>query len=158
MRPLQWWLNTKDFSSMGSLIHIIKGYNQMPLSLDDVVGSFFYPKVPHFIAAKLDRCFTEWLGAILERCSTQSLWKRHHLGWHIHCLEMLVVFWGLKYFFPDLRGYHILFQLDNRALATYVNQQGGLRSHSLYRLALQILLCDPRESFSQSEQFISQGF
>ncbi len=42
-----------------------------------------------------DRCLSHWLG-ILEGCSSQGLWKDHHLSWHINHLEMLAVFLALK--------------------------------------------------------------
>ncbi len=72
--------------------------------------------------------------------SAQGLWEGPHLSWHINCLEMLAVFQALKHFLPDLGGHHVLVRTDNTSVVSYINHQGGLHSHPLYRLARQILL------------------
>ncbi len=70
----------------------------------------------------------------------RGLWSGHHLTWHINCLEMLAVFPALKHFLPDLRNHNVLVRIDNTAVVSYINHQGGLRSHPLYKLAHQILV------------------
>ncbi|KAL0154785.1 hypothetical protein M9458_049048, partial [Cirrhinus mrigala] len=67
-------------------------------------------------------------------------WSGRHLSWHINCLEMLAVFQTLKYFLPDLRDRHVLVRTDNTAVVYYINHQGVLRSHPLYKLVHQILV------------------
>ncbi|KAL0153258.1 hypothetical protein M9458_051433, partial [Cirrhinus mrigala] len=67
-------------------------------------------------------------------------YRGRHLTWHINCLEMLAVFRALKHFLPDLIGRHVLVRTDNTAVVYYKSHQGGLRSHPLYKLALQILV------------------
>ncbi len=47
---------------------------------------------------------------------------------------------ALKYFLQQLRGYHVLVRVDNMAVVSYINHQGGLRWHRLNRLAQQVLL------------------
>ncbi len=70
----------------------------------------------------------------------RGLWSGHHLTWHINCLEMLAVFRALKHFLPDLRNHNVLVRTDNTAVVSYINHQGGLRSHPLNKLAHQILV------------------
>ncbi len=82
---------------------------------------------------------TDW-GVVMSGHPVCSLWCGHHLTWHINCLEMLAVFWALNNFLPDLRDCHVLVRTDNKAVVFYVNHQGGLRSHPLYKLAHQILV------------------
>ncbi len=65
----------------------------------------------------------------------RRLWSGSHLTWHINWLEMLAVFQALKHFLPDLRDHHVLVRTDNTAVVSYINHQGVLRSHTLYRLA-----------------------
>lgn len=50
-----------------------------------------------------------------------------HASLHINRLEIMAVI-------------HILVHLDNRTVVAFTNHQGGLRSHSLPRLANRILL------------------
>lgn len=57
-----------------------------------------------------------------------------------NCSEMLAVFRAVKPFLPDLRCHHVIFWTDNTSVVSYLNNQGGLRSHPLYKLAHQILL------------------
>ncbi len=45
-----------------------------------------------------------------------------------------------RHFLTDLRGHHVLMCIDNTAVVSYINHQGGLRSRPLYSLAHQILV------------------
>lgn len=47
---------------------------------------------------------------------------------------MLAVFLTLKTFLPTLRGHHVLVRSDNMTVVAFKKHQGGVRSHSLYRL------------------------
>ncbi len=86
-----------------------------------------------------DASLTGW-GAVLDGRPAQGIWRGHLLKWHINCLEMMALFQALKYFLQQLRGYHVLVRVDNMAVFSYINHQGGLRSHRLNRLAQQVLL------------------
>ncbi|KAI2647063.1 Filamin-A-interacting protein 1 [Labeo rohita] len=70
----------------------------------------------------------------------RSLWSGHQLTCHINCLEMLAVFQAFFEFLPDPRDRHVLVHTDNTSVVSYINHQGGLRSHPLYKLAHQILV------------------
>ncbi len=86
-----------------------------------------------------DASLTGW-GAVLDGRPAQGIWRGHLLEWHINCLEMMALFRALKYFLQQLRGYHVLVRVDNTAVVSYINHQGGLRSRRLNRLAQQVLL------------------
>ncbi len=53
---------------------------------------------------------------------------------------MMALFWALKYFLQQFRGYHVLVRVDKTAVVSYINHQGRLRSRRLNRLAQQVLL------------------
>lgn len=72
---------------------------------------------------KTDASLTGW-DAVLDGCSIQSLWRGNRLSWHINYLEMMAVFLALKYFFMDLRDYHVLVHPDNTLLSSYINDKG----------------------------------
>ncbi len=86
-----------------------------------------------------DASLTGW-GAVLDGRPAQGIRRGHLLEWHINCLEMMALFRALKYFLQQLRGYHVLVRVDNTAVVSYINHQGGLRSRRLNRLAQQVLL------------------
>ncbi|KAL0202971.1 hypothetical protein M9458_000989 [Cirrhinus mrigala] len=79
-------------------------------------------------------------GVVLNGRPAQGIWRGHLLDWHINCLEMMAVFRALKYFLQQLGGYHVLVRVDNTAVVSYINRQGGLWSRRLNRLVQQILL------------------
>ncbi len=91
------------------------------------------------VTLAMDASLTGW-GAVMNDHPACGLWSGRHLTWHINCLEMLAVFRELKHFLPDLRDRHVLVHTDNTAVISYINHQGGLRSHPLYKLAHQILV------------------
>ncbi len=84
-----------------------------------------------------DASLTGW-GAVMSGHPARGPWSGHHLTWHINCLEMLAVFRALKHFLPDLRYHNVLVRTDNTAVVSYINHQGGLRSHPLCKLAHQM--------------------
>ncbi len=86
-----------------------------------------------------DASLTGW-GAVLDGRPAQGIRRGHLLEWHINCLEMMALFRALKYFLQQLRGYHVLVRVDNTAVVSYINHQGGLRLRRLNRLAQQVLL------------------
>ncbi len=106
MRPLQWWLRTKGFSLRGNPFLMIKVTRRCFRALVMWKKPWFLSQ-GHVLEAsccrkmlKTDASLTGW-GAILEGCSSQGLWKDHHLSWHINRLEM---FAALKNFLADLRA------------------------------------------------------
>ena len=82
---------------------------------------------------------TSW-GTVCQGRPAHGAWTATQCGWHINRLELLAVFIALQYFLNLLIGRHVLLRSDNMAVVSYLNQQGGLRSHPLCRLARIILL------------------
>ncbi len=141
MRPLQWWLKTKGFSPRGNPLRTIKVMWRWLRALDMWRQPWFLSQGPVLGATMSPRNARD--GCIPHPMSghpAHGLWRGHHFTWHINQLEMLAVFQALKHFLPDLRDHHVLVRTDNTAVVSYINQQGGLRSHPLYRLAHQILV------------------
>ncbi len=86
-----------------------------------------------------DASMTGW-GAVFEGRPASGEWKEEFLFWHINCLELRAVFLALKYFLPVLGGYHIIVRMDNMAVVSHINRQGGSRTRTLDRLARHLLL------------------
>ncbi|KAL0199681.1 hypothetical protein M9458_002868, partial [Cirrhinus mrigala] len=145
IRPLQWWLKTKEFSPRGNPLRMIKVTRRCLRALDMWKKPWFLNQGPvlgdpcRCVTLATDASLTGW-GAVMSGRPAQGLWSGRHLSWHINCLEMLAVFRALKYFLPDLRDRHVLVRTDNTAVVYYINHQGGLRSRPLYKLAHQILV------------------
>ncbi len=136
MRPQQWWLKTKGFSPRGNPLCMIKVMRRCLRALDMWRKPWFLSQGPVLgapcrrVTLATDASLTGW-GAVM---------SGHHLTWHINCLEMLAVFRALKHFLPELRDRHVLVRTNNTAVVFYINHQGGLRSHPLYKLVHQILV------------------
>ncbi len=101
----------------------------------------------------MDASLTSW-GAVVSCHPARGLWRGHHLAWHINGLEMLAVFQALKHFLPDPRDHHVLVRTDNTAVVSYINHQGGLWFHPLYRLSHQILVWSQGNLLSLIEVYI----
>ncbi len=86
-----------------------------------------------------DASMTGW-GALFEGRPASGEWTGEFLSWHINCLELRAVFLALMYFLPVLGGHHIIVRMDNMAVLSHINRQGGSRSCTLDRLALRLLL------------------
>ncbi len=86
-----------------------------------------------------DASMTGW-GTVFEGRPASGEWKEEFLFWHINCLELRAVFLALKYFLPVLGGYHIIVRMDNMAVVSHINRQGGSRLRTLDRLARHLLL------------------
>ncbi len=145
MIPLQWWLGIKGFSPRGTPFRMIKVMRRCFRALVMWKKPWFLSQGPVLGAScrrkmlTADTSLTGWEG-ILEGRSSQGLWKDHHLSWHTNRLKILAVFLALKNFLADLRGHHVLVHSDNTSVVSYINNQGGLRSRPLCKLACQILL------------------
>ncbi len=86
-----------------------------------------------------DASMTGW-GAVFEGRPASGEWTGEFLSWHINCLELRAVFLALMYFLPVLGGHHIIVRMDNMAVVSHINRQGGSRSCTLDRLVLRLLL------------------
>ncbi len=145
MRPFQLWLRARGFHPRANpqrqirvtrqgLHTLSMWFRPRFLTLDPTLGPCCHRKM-----LTTDASLTGW-GAVLDGRPAQGIWRGHFLEWHINCLKMMALFRALKYFLQQLRGYHVLVWVDNTAVVSYINHQGGLRSRRLNRLAQQVLL------------------
>ncbi len=80
------------------------------------------------------------LGRGLWRHTAHSVWTGEFLFCHINCLELRAVSLALINFLPFLRRCHVIVRMDNMAVVSRINRQGGSRSRTLNRLACHLLL------------------
>ena len=134
MRSLQRWLKTKGFSPRGNPLRMLKVTRRCLRALDMWRKPWFLSQGPVLgvpcrrVMLATDASLTGW-GAVMSGHPARGLWSGRHLTWHINCLEMLAVLRALQHFLPDLRGHHVLVRTDNTVVVSYINHQGGLRSH-----------------------------
>ncbi len=86
-----------------------------------------------------DASMTGW-GAVFEGRPASREWRGEFLSWHINCLELGAVFLALIHFLPVLGEHHIIVRMDNMAVVSHINRQGGSQSCTLDRLARRLLL------------------
>ena len=59
---------------------------------------------------------------------------------HINCLEFKAVTFALQHWAPLLHGRQVMIATDNSTVISYINKQGGTRSPTLLRLAVDLFL------------------
>ncbi len=87
----------------------------------------------------MDASMTGW-GAVFEGRPARGEWTGEFLSWHINCLELRAVFLALMHFLSVCEKHHIIVRMDNMAVVSHINRQGGSRSRTLDRLAHCLLL------------------
>ncbi len=95
----------------------------------------------------MDASMTGW-GTVFEGRPASGEWTGEFLSWHINCLELRAVFLALMHFLPVLGEHHIIVRMDNMAVVSHINRQGGSRSRTLDRLACRLLLWSQDEFLS----------
>jgi len=85
-----------------------------------------------------DACNTGW-GAHIGTLQASGKWEPAFRGRHINFLEMEAVHRAVTAFQDTLSNQVTLLRTDNSTVAAYINKEGGLVSHDLCRLTLQIL-------------------
>ncbi|CAM4697068.1 unnamed protein product [Leuciscus chuanchicus] len=103
-----------------------------------------------------DASATCW-GATCNGHAASGLWTGPQLHWHINCLELLAVRLALSRFKVQLRDKHVLVRMDSTATVTYINRQGGLRSHLRLLRAIHILGELNRAADTLSQQLTLPG-
>ncbi len=86
-----------------------------------------------------DASLSGW-GAVFEGKPACGVWSGKYLALHINGLESRVVHLALIHFLPFLAHSHVIFRMDNMAVVSHINHQGGFRSRTLNRHARQLLL------------------
>jgi hypothetical protein len=90
------------------------------------------------IPALAAACNTGW-GAHIGTLQASGKWEPALRGRHINFLEMEAVHRAVAAFQDTLSNQVTLLRTDNSTVAAYINKEGGLVSHDLCRLTLQIL-------------------
>ncbi|CAG9133863.1 unnamed protein product [Plutella xylostella] len=95
-------------------------------------------KQPSFdLTIYTDASRTGW-GAYSNDTRVNGGWKDEELGYHINYLELLSVFFALKYFAKNRFGCSILLRVDNTTAISYINRMGGIQFPHLNALARDI--------------------
>ncbi|KAL7307958.1 hypothetical protein TKK_0000049 [Trichogramma kaykai] len=84
-----------------------------------------------------DASLTGW-GAYANNTITNGFWNDSEREWHINCLELQAIFFGLKCFASKLTNCEILLRCDNVTAISYVNKLGGVQHKRLNNLARDI--------------------
>ena len=79
-------------------------------------------------------------GAHMGDSKVSGFWTRIDRKLHINCLELKAVIRALQHWAPLLQGHQVMIATDNSTVVSYINKQGGTRSHSLLRLTVELLL------------------
>ncbi|KAL7304019.1 hypothetical protein TKK_0003489 [Trichogramma kaykai] len=91
-----------------------------------------------------DASLTGW-GAYANNTITNGFWNDSEREWHINCLELQAIFFGLKCFASKLTNCEILLRCDNITTISYVNKLGGVQHKRLNNLARDIWkFCEAR--------------
>ncbi|XP_066976797.1 uncharacterized protein [Macrobrachium rosenbergii] len=92
--------------------------------------------------------------AHLEELLTSGVWDHHDKHLHINVLEMKAAFVGLQCFQDHLMGHSMVLMSDNTTVVAYVNKQGGLVSHALHALTVQVHQWAVTHSMELSARYI----
>ncbi|XP_048259405.1 uncharacterized protein LOC125384396 [Haliotis rufescens] len=77
-------------------------------------------------------------GAVCNQDRTGGRWSLEESKFHINALELKAVLLALQCFCKSQSGMSLLVQVDNRTAVSYVNRQGGTKSHVLDTIAKEI--------------------
>ncbi len=81
-----------------------------------------------------------------------------YLTWHINGLELRAVHLALTHFLLFLMHSHVIVRMDNMAVVSHINRQGGSRSRTLNRhVWTGSFFFGHRTNFCPWKQFMSQG-
>ena len=79
-------------------------------------------------------------GAHIGDSKISGTWTLTDRKLHINCLEFKVVTLALQHWVPLLQGCQVMVATDNSTVVSYINKQGGTRSPTLLRLAVDLFL------------------
>ncbi|KAF7236370.1 Importin subunit alpha-4 [Varanus komodoensis] len=151
LRPLQLLFNkmfrpetdlpTKLIRIPSSVLHSLLWWS---VSANLTVGVPFRPRRPS-VTLSTDASLLGW-GAVCFNLHTQGVWNHRESRNHINFLELLTVFKALHLFKDVLQHRVVQITSDDVATVFYLNKQGGTKSPTLARLAVQIWeWCIPRD-------------
>ena len=79
-------------------------------------------------------------GAHMGDSKISGTWTLTDRKLHINCLEFKAVTLALQHWAPLLQGRQVMVATDNSTVVSYINKQGGTRSPTLLRLAVNLFL------------------
>ncbi len=140
---------------------VVTGHAAMLTCLGNVEGTLVPVPGSHvgsFMSSQdaNDRCLSHGLGSDLRgtlksgSVEGPSSLMAHQPSGDVGCISCLMNF------LADLRGHHVLVYSVNTSVVSYINYQGGLRSHPLANWRAKSS-CDPKGSCCLCEQLTSQG-
>mgnify|MGYP005981939575 FL=1 len=90
---------------------------------------------------------TGW-GTTCNGQTTNGWWSLHHKHEHINFLELMAIFYALKFFVTDRAAISILIRCDNTTALSYIDRIGSIQYPKLCHLACQIWTwCETRDLF-----------
>ena len=144
LRPLQ-----RHFHALGLTIRFTPPRRSDPVVLANLLRHWLDP---HFLTSGIPirpfqadyTIFTDassqgW-GAHMGDSKVSGFWTRIDRKLHINCLELKAVIRALQHWAPLLQGHQVMIATDNSTVVSYINKQGGTRSHSLLGLTVELLL------------------
>ena len=84
-----------------------------------------------------DASLSGW-GSYIGDQTAAGIWSDIETGYHINCLEMLAILYGLKSLCKNVNNKHILIRSDNTSAIAYINNMGGIRSANCDTIACNI--------------------
>ena len=144
LRPLQ-----SHFHALGLTSRFTPPRRSDPVGLANLLRHWLDP---HFLTSGIpirpfqadypiftDASSQGW-GAHMGDSKVSGFWTRIDRRLHINCLELKAVIRALQHWAPLLQGHQVMIATDNSTVVSYINKQGGTRSHSLLRLTVKLLL------------------
>ena len=83
---------------------------------------------------------TQGWGAHMGDSQISGTWAPLDRQLHINCLELKVVEAALHHWAPVLQLHQVMIATDNSTVVSYINKQGGTRSHTLLRLVVELFM------------------
>ena len=144
LRPLQ-----RHFHSLGLTDRFTPPRRSDPLVLANLLRRWLDPR---FLTSGIQirpfqadlTIFTDassqgW-GAHMGDSKISGTWTLTDRKLHINCLEFKAVTLALQHWAPLLQGRQVMVATDNSTVVSYINKQGGTRSPTLLRLAVDLFL------------------
>ena len=144
LRPLQ-----RHFHSLGLTDRFTPPHRSDPLVLANLLRRWLDPR---FLTSGIPirpfqadlKIFTDassqgW-GAHMGDSKISGTWTLTDRKLHINSLEIKAVTLALQHWAPLLQGRQVMVATDNSTVVSYINKQGGTRSPTLLRLAVDLFL------------------
>ncbi|XP_049868134.1 uncharacterized protein LOC126368282 [Pectinophora gossypiella] len=109
----------------------------------------------HFLTT--DASAKGW-GAVLDGNPLSGIWLSEQQRWHSNLKEMWAIIQTIRNSHHHLKNASILLQSDNKSVVTYIKNEGGLRSKSLYHLTIALFQLLDKNNIRIVPQYIPGQF